>query len=102
MAGSSRFLKSPDAPFCGRPNDMGFAILRCNPSIHPMSATTSIIVERVETKETTIKVNADTPEAAFEEVRAGNGREIGTVKKSELVIRDYPEETLAAESRGGS
>jgi hypothetical protein len=53
----------------------------------------TITVERVDTKETTIKVSAASPEEAFEKVKAGNGREVGTVKKSELVIRDYPQET---------
>jgi hypothetical protein len=102
MAGNSRLTKSRAQIFVMRPTGSIFAILRCNPSFHPMSATTSIIVERVETKETTIKVKADSPEAAFEEVKAGHGREIGTVKKSELMIRDYPEETLAAGARSGS
>jgi hypothetical protein len=53
----------------------------------------TITVERVDTKETTIKVNAASPEEAFQQVKAGNGHEVGSVKKSQLVIRDYPEET---------
>ena len=59
----------------------------------PMSDHT-ITVERVDTKETTIKVNATSPEEAFEKVKAGSGHEVGTVKKSELLIRDYPQETM--------
>jgi len=58
-----------------------------------MSST--ITVERLETKETTIKVEAATPEEAFDRIKAGRGKEIGTVKKSELLIRDYPEESMA-------
>jgi hypothetical protein len=54
----------------------------------------TITIERVDTKETTIKVRAASPEEAFQQVKAGNGREVGTVKKSELVIRDYPEESM--------
>lgn len=57
----------------------------------------TITVERHETRETTIKVAASTPQEAFEEVKAGHGKEVGTVKKSELVIRDYPKETVAKE-----
>lgn len=55
----------------------------------------TVTIERVETKETTIKVHASTPEEAFDQVRSGQGEEVGTVKKSELVIRDYPKETSA-------
>ena len=55
----------------------------------------TITVERLETKETTIKVAAATPAEAFDEVKAGHGKEIGTVKKSELVIKDYPKESAA-------
>lgn len=55
----------------------------------------TVTIERVETKETTIKVHATTPEEAFEQVRSGQGQEVGSVKRSELVIRDYPQETLA-------
>jgi hypothetical protein len=55
----------------------------------------SVTVERVVTKETTIKVDAATPQAAFDKVRAGHGEEIATVEKSVLVIRDYGEESLA-------
>lgn len=63
-------------------------------TINPMSSPT-ITVERLETKETTIKVKAATPEEAFDRIKSGEGREIGSVKKSELVIRDYPEESSA-------
>jgi hypothetical protein len=58
-----------------------------------MSST--ITVERLETTETTIKVDAATPEEAFELVKSGEGKEIGTVQRSELVIRDYPDESPA-------
>ncbi len=47
-----------------------------------------ITVERVETKQTLIEVAAKTPEEAFDEVKAGQGHELGTVKNSELLIRD--------------
>jgi hypothetical protein len=57
--------------------------------------TSPITIERVETKETTIEVEATTPEEAFARVKSGQGHEIGTVKKSELLIRDYHDETLA-------
>jgi hypothetical protein len=60
-----------------------------------MPSTPTITVERLETKETTIKVQAATPEEAFELVKSGEGKEIGTVNRSELVIRDYPEESPA-------
>ena len=64
-----------------------------NPSALPM--TSPITIERVETRETTIEVEASTPEEAFARVRSGQGHEIGTVQKSELLIRDYHDETLA-------
>jgi hypothetical protein len=57
--------------------------------------TSPITVERVETRETTIEVEASTPEEAFARVKSGQGHEIGTVAKSELMIRDYPDEKLA-------
>ena len=57
----------------------------------------TITIERVETKETTIQVDATTPEEAFDRARAGEGQEVGTVKKSELVIRDYPKDSVAQE-----
>ncbi|WP_395741355.1 hypothetical protein [Prosthecobacter sp.] len=47
-----------------------------------------ITVERVETKQTLIEVAAETPEQAFKEVKAGQGHALGTVKNSELLIRD--------------
>lgn len=47
-----------------------------------------ITVERVETKQTLIEVAAKTPEEAFNEVKSGQGHELGTVKNSELLIRD--------------
>lgn|GEM_PF-6645522 len=47
-----------------------------------------ITVERVETKQTLIEVAAKSPEEAFSEVKAGQGHELGTVKNSELLIRD--------------
>lgn len=47
-----------------------------------------ITVERVETKQTLIEVAAQSPEQAFSEVKAGHGHELGTIKNSELVIRD--------------
>ncbi|WP_395751013.1 hypothetical protein [Prosthecobacter sp.] len=47
-----------------------------------------ITVEQVETKQTLIEVAADTPEQAFKEVKAGQGHALGTVKNSELLIRD--------------
>jgi hypothetical protein len=56
--------------------------------------TSPITIERVETRETTIEVEANTPEEAFARVKSGLGHEIGTVKKSELLIRDYQDETL--------
>ena len=58
-----------------------------------MSST--ITVERLEIKETTIKVEAATPEEAFDRIKSGRGKEIGSVNKSELLIRDYPEESMA-------
>jgi hypothetical protein len=64
-----------------------------NPSA--LSMTSPITIERVETRETTIEVEASTPEEAFARVKSGLGHEIGTVQKSELVIRDYHDETLA-------
>ena len=54
----------------------------------------TITVERLETKETTIKVQAETPEEAFDKVKMGEGRELGSVDHSELVIRDYPAEGM--------
>ncbi|MDI1313619.1 hypothetical protein [Prosthecobacter sp.] len=48
-----------------------------------------ITVERVETKQTLIEVAADTPEEAFQEVKEGQGHALGTVKNSELLIRDH-------------
>jgi hypothetical protein len=48
-----------------------------------------ITVERVETKQTLIEVAAETPEQAFNEVKAGQGHELGTIKNSELLIRDH-------------
>jgi hypothetical protein len=54
----------------------------------------TITVERVDTQETTIKVNAASPEDAFKQVKAGHGREVATVRKSQFVIRDYPDETM--------
>ncbi|MFZ2281493.1 MAG: hypothetical protein WAW39_27080 [Prosthecobacter sp.] len=47
-----------------------------------------ITVERVETKQTLIEVAAKTAEEAFKEVKAGQGHELGTVKNSELLIRE--------------
>jgi len=47
-----------------------------------------ITVERVETKQTLIEVAAKTPEEAFNEVKAGQGHKLGTVKNAELLIRD--------------
>jgi hypothetical protein len=47
-----------------------------------------ITVERVETKHTLIEVAANTHEEAFREVRGGHGHELGTVRNSELLIRD--------------
>ena len=47
-----------------------------------------ITVERVETKQTLIEVAAKTAEEAFNEVKAGQGHKLGTVKNSELLIRD--------------
>ena len=55
----------------------------------------TITVERVDIKQTTIEVHASTPREAFALVNSGEGDEIGTVKKSELVIREYPEESTA-------
>ena len=56
--------------------------------------TSPITIERVETRETTIEVEASTPEEAFARVKLGQGHEIGSVEKSELLIRDYHDETL--------
>ncbi len=47
-----------------------------------------ITIERVETKQTLIEVAAKPPEEAFDEVKAGQGHKLGTVKNSELLIRD--------------
>jgi hypothetical protein len=69
-----------------------FAIPIGNTEIPPMPE--SVTVERVQTRETTIKVDAPTPQEAFDKVRAGEGEEIGTVETSVLVIRDYGEEGL--------
>lgn len=55
-----------------------------------------ITVERVETKQTLIEVAAETPEEAFREIKAGQGHEVGTVKNSELLIRDPKEAGAAA------
>ena len=55
----------------------------------------TITVERVDIKQTTIEVHASTPQEAFALVKSGEGDEIGTVKKSELVIREYPDESTA-------
>ncbi len=53
-----------------------------------------ITVERVETKQTLIEVSAKTPEEAFNEVKAGQGHKLGTVKNSEFLIRhnDRPDQ----------
>lgn len=56
--------------------------------IHLKVMSSHITVERVETKQTLIEVAAKTPEEAFDEVKAGQGHELGTVKNSELLIRD--------------
>jgi hypothetical protein len=56
--------------------------------IHFKAMSSLITVERVETKQTLIEVAAKTPEEAFDEVKAGQGHELGTVKNSELLIRD--------------
>lgn len=61
------------------------AILRQN---HYRAMSSHITVERVETKQTLIEVDAKTPEEAFREVKNGKGQELGTVKESELLIRD--------------
>jgi hypothetical protein len=58
----------------------------------------TITVERVDIRHTTIEVHASTPQEAFALVKSGEGDEIGTVKKSELVIREYPEESAAPSS----
>ena len=58
--------------------------------------TSPITIERVETRETIIEVEASTPEEAFARVKSGQGHEIGTVQKSELLIRDYRDEKLAS------
>ena len=57
-----------------------------------------ITVERVETKQTLIEVAAQTPEEAFREIKAGQGHEVGTVRNSELLIRNSEEE--AGEASG--
>ncbi len=56
--------------------------------IHYKVMSSIITVERVETKQTLIEVAAKTPEEAFKEVKSGQGHELGTVKNSELLIRD--------------
>lgn len=56
--------------------------------IHFKAMSSHITVERVETKQTLIEVAAKTAEEAFNEVKAGQGHELGTVKNSELLIRD--------------
>lgn len=56
--------------------------------IHLKAMSSHITVERVETKQTLIEVAAKTAEEAFNEVKAGQGHELGTVKNSELLIRD--------------
>lgn len=56
--------------------------------IHLKVMSSHITVERVETKQTLIEVAAKTAEEAFNEVKAGQGHELGTVKNSELLIRD--------------
>ena len=61
--------------------------LKENPSA---SMSSHITVERVETKHTLIEVAANTHEEAFSEVRNGHGHALGTVRNSELLIRDDP------------
>ena len=60
-----------------------------------------ITVERVETKQTLIEVAAKTPEEAFKEVKAGQGHALGTVKNSELVIRDDAAPQKSGGAAGG-
>jgi hypothetical protein len=57
----------------------------------------TITVERLDTRKTTIEVHASTPQEAFALVKSGEGDEIGTVKISELVIREYPHESTAGQ-----
>jgi hypothetical protein len=60
-----------------------------------LTSMSAITIERVETKETTIIVDAVTPEEAFDRVKSGQGHEIGSVTKSNLLIRDYHQESIA-------